>query len=185
MKITKETIQLYKIREVGEMGWADISIDEGEQCGRISIASDWGNWQYFWGACGCPFKEFLVHLKKDIHYTANKFGAANWFDLDKTIEQIKREILNYRRLHEITAEKARTLYVEIKEIESECTNSIHHFYAVFHASETLSAWYDEIPTHTGIEPSFKVFWEKAYLPFCDELQKELQKELNHAKAEAV
>ena len=51
LTVTKSTVEVYKIRS-NEFAWADITIDASGNKGRISIASDYGSWQNYWGACG-------------------------------------------------------------------------------------------------------------------------------------
>lgn len=80
MQIKEDKVEIYRLRNVGisKSNWADIMIDtqEGSECGRIVIISDWGSWKYYWGACGCPFKVFLVELKDTPHYAAQKLGGV-------------------------------------------------------------------------------------------------------------
>ena len=75
---TRSTVECYKIRSDRGL-WADITIDANGKAGRVQIASDYGSWENYWGACGSEFKEFLCGL--DIDYAAGKFGESKWFDL--------------------------------------------------------------------------------------------------------
>lgn len=80
--INKNTVEQYKIRHSSGSCWADIVLDSGDGCGRIQIASDFGDWQYYWGSCGCSFKKFLTEI--DMGYFAGKVGESDWFDIDAT-----------------------------------------------------------------------------------------------------
>ncbi len=92
---TKTIVECYKFRNPAG-GYADITIDAIGTTGRISIASDWGDYQYYWSACGKPFKEFLSQL--GIDYLAGKFGANKFFDLDTTIRLYKEQVReNFRK----------------------------------------------------------------------------------------
>ena len=90
--ITKRFIELYVIRHSSSSYWADISIDDNGSGGRLKISSDYGNWEYYWGACGTSLKEFIKNL--DIGYAANKFGEGNYFLFDDTIKFYNFSIVN-------------------------------------------------------------------------------------------
>ena len=49
--VTKTTVEKYTIRHSTGRYWADIVLDCGVNSGRIQVASDFGDWQYFFGAC--------------------------------------------------------------------------------------------------------------------------------------
>jgi hypothetical protein len=86
--IEKAQCEVYMLRlRKGGGYWADITLHCHNNAGCIQIASDYGRWQYYWGACGCPFKEFLTELN-DMEYVASKFGAKNMDD--NTTPQFKR-----------------------------------------------------------------------------------------------
>ena len=119
--ITKSNIELYKFRKENGDEWADITIDENGTTGRISIASNWGSWQNYWDFCGRSFKEFLTKLncEYDCEYVANKFGVGRCFDLEKTINFYKNNIIEARRIDRIDENKARTLFDSIKSIHDD------------------------------------------------------------------
>jgi hypothetical protein len=174
MKVTQSTIQLYQLRNIDNGGWADISIDEGKNSGRISIASDWGTWQYYWNSCGKPFKQFLIDLRNDMPYVAGKMNADRWFDFDATIKKLKEDVLVSRRNEQIDKEQARLIYDEIKEIDNACSISDrNHFYDLLATSDNLSEWRYDAETETDVTPQFKAFWQKAFLPFLTYLEQEL------------
>jgi hypothetical protein len=168
--ITKSTVECYKIRHESAMYWADITIDANGTTGRIQIASDYGSWQNYWGACGKSFKEFLCGLDK--HYVAGKFGAGQWFDLEKTIRHFKRNILEYRRGEELSAEKARQIWDELKQnfdsnlsgflqqLENNCEYTMNHF-----------DWSPDLIY--GIDPSFEKFWNELWPVFINTIREEL------------
>ncbi|WP_405329522.1 hypothetical protein [Leeuwenhoekiella sp. LLG6367-2.1] len=169
--ISKKTIELYKIR--GEHGiYADISIDDsGNNAGRIQIASDYGSWENYWGACATSFKQFLIGL--DIHYTAGKFGADRWFDLDATIESLKDQIKDYTRdkleLRELNSELSSLKNCSCKE----------EFIAVMQGCESLMDMTNHCPDLcTDISPAFKSFWLNLWPAFINELKSEALKPAN-------
>lgn len=114
--ITKTTSEVYQLRVFRDSVWADITIHvDGPQSGRIQIASDYGDWQRYWGSCGVSFKEFLTKL--NLGYVSRKFNVDRYFDADKNMDMWKRRILSLRRDLDITADKARELWEELISVE--------------------------------------------------------------------
>lgn len=174
--ITKETVQVYKLRpaKAGAGGWAYITIDAHKSGGRIQIASDYGSWQYYWGAAGENFKKFLIGL--DIHYVAGKFGCGRHFDFDKTIIFWKREILRCRRDMSLDAEQARELYNEVKNVEE--NGPMNGSDLQWYTRQFAEKWMklnDYMPeTVHVILPAFQRFWDTTWQAFKEVLQKELE-----------
>lgn len=170
MQISKSQVEVYKIRNAEHGAWADITIDAKGNTGRISISSDYGDWAYYWGSCGCPFKEFLCGL--DLGYVSGKFRADNHFDLNATIQAWKEPVLEYRRKGYIDAEEARELFDEILKIDEEAPNMISIQHMVFN-TEHLFRFFEGMPhLVTDIEPGFRIFWNNIWKPFTEELKKE-------------
>lgn len=163
--ITKTTVECYKVR--GNDTWADITVDAKENTGRIGIASDFGDWQYYWGACGKSFKEFLIGL--DVNYAAGKFGEDRWFDLEKTICSLENT------LKECVENKDEMLIVkeELKYLgESSCKDEFVH---KMWDSPKIMALSEGCPNiSTSINPIFQRFWDELWKEFVEELKKELE-----------
>lgn len=173
MEITRSTVEVYKIRTANT--WADITIDANGNTGRISISSDYGNWARYWGACGCPFKEFLCDL--NISYTSGKFRCDTFFDLDATVEIWKKEVIDCRRSEGIDAEEARELFDEIIEIEEERPDLEGVKYMMWNTDKLLS-FFESMPhIEMTIHPMFERFWDELWTPFTQELKKEIETEL--------
>lgn len=168
--ITKSTVECYKIRHEKSFYWADITVDHNGGKGRISIASDFGSYQHYWGACGNSFKEFLCKI--GIDYAADKFGADRWFDPELTIKSYKETVLDYRRTESIEAEQARKLFNEIKELE-EVGSSESEFCHVLQQQESLMKFFDWCPNLSKtISPQFRNFWKEIWPVFIQELKNE-------------
>ena len=166
MKVTKQNVVVYQLRELGRGGWADITIDEGEKSGRISIASDWGNWSNYWGACGESFIDFICDL--DIHYFAGKVGMNRWIDADATMRSWKRQVLEARRREDIEADEAKEIYIEFMELQ-DCSG--RELITAAYEKEYIGKFFEyQMDTIYDIDPSFKSFWEHAYLPFIEYLK---------------
>jgi hypothetical protein len=169
MNIEKSTIQLYRIR-LEKSGWADISIDEHGNAGRMSIASDWGSWEYYWHSCGMPFKEFLTSL--NLHYVASKFREDDYINVEKTVKAWKKSVIEQRRDDVIDSDQARLVYDEIKEIEY-CSAS--DFVSAVHSQKDLLEFLEYgLDIIKEISPRFKTFWDKIIVPFKQHLKAEIE-----------
>jgi hypothetical protein len=170
MVIEKTQIELYKVRLDGGQGWADISIDAKEKSGRIQIASDWGAWQYYWGACESSFKEFLIGL--DIHYTAGKFGTDRFFDQEKTLKLYK-DCIEELHQFDIDQERKNRCISELKRLEEQ-SGTKEEFVAILHECRHLMNLFEYCPEILcKIEPGFQNFWDKIWVGFTKHLQEEI------------
>jgi hypothetical protein len=170
-KIEKTTVECYKIRHESGMYWADITIDvTSDRSGRISISSDYGNYANYWGACGRGFKQFLIDL--NLEYTADKFGADRWFDLESTLKTYKNRVLEIRKEERMGADVAREIWTQIQELE-DCSN-ISEFEARMWDKSKLMWMYDHCPDiNYDITPQFKKFWKTVWPIFIDAIMAEI------------
>lgn len=156
--VTKSTAECFKLRHSSGMYWADITIDAKDHTGRIQIASDFGSWQYFWGACGKPFIEFLSGL--DIQYTAGKFGADQFFDSEQTLKDYENAVNEA----DLPGKTISTLYAEILSLKN-----ISHkgeFCSGIGECHNLLVFFDGCPNLCySIDPGFKKFWEMVWPEF--------------------
>lgn len=163
--ITKANIEVYWIRPKGHnSGWADISIDEGETSGRVSIASDYGGWSYYWGACGSGFKQFLIDL--DIDYAAGKFGEGSYFDVETTVRGIRKDILKERKEGYLEQEEARDLMELTDDLVD--LRTADAFASVVYRSNIMKLYDTGPDMSTKISPSFQRFWETTWQAFIVE-----------------
>lgn len=174
-KLEKTTVECYKIRHETGMYWADITLDvTGGKSGRIQIASDYGDWNYYWGSAGPSFKEFLLRVDKG--YAAQKFGADRWFDLDGTIKDYKIRVLEVRQDGCIDADKARELYDSIKELES--ASGENEFVQIMWTLPKLMSFFDGTPDmNRTYTPGFRQFWENVWPVFLERLKMEIEEEV--------
>lgn len=162
--IKKSTITSYKIRS-NDLAWADINIDANGTQGRIQIASDYGSWQNFWGACGCSFNEFLAGL--NIDYFAGKVGANKWFDLPKTIKYLKERVYD---VEDRTKEQVETLLNEISRLND--SSGKDEFVHIMHDCDAVMLMECHCPEMIySIEPSFQRFWDEIWPVFVAEISK--------------
>lgn len=167
MKISRSQIECYRLKG-DAFNWAEISINEGNNAGRVSISSDFGNWAYYWGACGCSFKEFLIGL--DIHYAAGKFGEDRWFDLDKTLCVLEDRIMGYEGDDQDYKSRLLKEFHELKEQ----SNTEAEFVYFIQNCETIMHMEDHLPDMVNdISPCFKSFWQRIWKPFVENLKIEL------------
>lgn len=173
---TKHTVAVYRLRTTNPGGnWADITVDEGDKSGRISISSDLGDWSNYWGACGESFKQFLCGL--DIHYTAGKMEASGWFDHDATIQEVKRLAKELKR--DFNKEQRLDLAEEIKDLEG--ASRYDEYLIMLERSELVHKLWDHPELCKGIEPGFRVFWDRVWPHFIEVLQSEIAAEKAAAK----
>lgn len=170
-EITKSTVECYKLRHASGMYWADITVDAKDKTGRIQIASDYGDWQYYWGACGSSFKQFLTEL--NMEYVAGKFGEGRHFDIAATIKLNKRLVLEHRKDESISAIQARGMFTELNELGN-YYDTEKEFYNDWYNKEELPKFFEEFPdTVSGVSPRFVIFWDNCWAAFIEELKKEL------------
>ena len=170
--IKKSLSQVYKFRRPQASYWADITLDDNGTCGRIQIASDFGAWQYYWGACGCPLKEFLIGL--NYHYVAGKFKVEEDFFEDETILRYKKDLLAERRNEGISQQDARLVYDEIQSLYQILTAIGFEHHIVDHCPN-LYEFYDYIPPMVMKKQRlFEMFWNSVWQVFVAELKNELQ-----------
>lgn len=186
MAITKSQISVYKIRghESG-FGWADIAIDDGwlepdsrigpQNCFRISISSDYGNWAFFWSHPGNSWREFLLRVQID--YVAGKFGTSHWFDVDATVKHLKKGIAEKCRELGSVSVGARAAFEAIESVAGDAGGNKDLFFNLLHHSEWANFWgeywYDTLHLCTNVEPAFREFWEGPWQDFLTCLREEL------------
>ncbi len=146
--------------------YAHFTLDYGDGLGRLSIASSYGNWSYYWGACGESFKRFVSGLGKD--YVAGKFGESRYFDKDASIKELKGYIKEYTSEYE---DKLEALNYELTELE-DCDSS-DSFGRLFFALTHMPRVCDYPPMNYDISPNFNKFWSKVWPEFLTELKKDI------------
>lgn len=185
MSITKSTATIYKVRNVDDFGWADITIDSGfsddgygseRNHFRISISSDYGNWAYFWSHPGDNWRKFLCEVSID--YVAGKFGCDTWFDIDKTVEALKSRIVADCRENRKVTHAARDAFEAIDAAASDFYRNRTAFEQQLIESVWVDYWrgywYDNLSVIESISPQFKAFWQGPWQHFISELKKEIE-----------
>lgn len=164
-------VEKYTIRHSTGKYWADIVLDCRENSGRIQVASDFGDWQCFFGACGEDFKKFLIGL--DLHYLAGKTGNDQCFDLKNTLVAYRRDIDSDLKEGAIDADFAACLRDQVESLETVFDEN--EFFLKFRGDCTdLLAYYDCFPTiERSISPQFKTFWTNIWSVFVEHLKEEI------------
>ena len=172
-KITKSTVEQYKIRHESGMYYADIVLDHNGEKGRIQIASDYGSWQNYWGSCGCSFKEFLTRI--DMWYFAGKVGENNWLDFEATKNKMYQDIKEARMCRQIDAEEAKEICMEAKHVFDSANSKSAYEHLIYNSEKIWKLYQDpsSIPVETGISPQFKRFFNEAWAAFIEEIKKEI------------
>jgi hypothetical protein len=109
-----------------------------------------------------------------IDYAASKFGESQWFDFDETIKSYKQGIIELRRYEHFTAEHAREIYDEIKELAEESSYHLNDFQMQIQGKENLMKHFNWCPdVRHDISPQFKKFWKMIWGVFLEELKQEI------------
>lgn len=175
IKLTKSVAEVYLFEGLPACRWAKFTVQDMGTKGRISIASDFGDWQNGWGSCGVPFKQFLAQL--NIEYAADKFGADRWFDADGTTRQFRVDIIERRKSqgYDTSAKKeARHLWDGLKWLSDAITET-QFCTALEGDCPDLIRMYDGMPPrYHDIHPSFRRFWKEAWAIFIETIQQEYE-----------
>lgn len=169
--VAKTSVELYKIRHTSGCYWADITIDAHDRGGRISIASDYGNWQNYWGAAGSDFKQFLGEISE--HYAASKFGAEPWIDVDKSIKEFRQMVANYKKSGAISKDEAREIRAELDDLKNESARHIAE--AIQHCDKLYAFLYEnagELDFAYEPNPHFARFWKEIWPVLLAEFARE-------------
>lgn len=174
LKKTESTTYQLRHKDGNGMYWADITLSEYDKAGRIQVASDFGDWQYYWGACGKPFKEFLLEIGKD--YVAGKWGADRHFNLAKTIQVLKEWIEEDTKCGYISSGKSAALLNEIALIEEEgpITEMQLHLFADDNCPALLECDAGLIEVTYDYTPQFNRFWSMVWTDFTSILKTEIK-----------
>jgi len=169
--VAKSTVECYKIRVTDGFAWADITIDANERGGRICIASDYGNWQNYWGAAGSDFKAFLGKISED--YAASKFGAEQQIDVQATVVMWKKDLLECRRAEDYTGDEARQIYDALEEVKHE---SHYTFVQAVQSTDKVMDFINQVYGSPEIchepNPHFARFWKELWPVLLAEFKKE-------------
>ena len=177
-EVNRSLTETYKVY-IDSRWQATIMIEESS--GLLSIQSEYGHFSHYWGtsgrAKGNTFKQELLRFGLD--YVQNKLGyndnLGDWFDFDKTVKEIKRNIVESRKDGSIDSGKARTFWDEINELEEGNTTS--EFGSLIYETGLFEGLYSgdycSIPIITGTHPRLEKFMDLIYPIFKAELAKEL------------
>jgi hypothetical protein len=136
VKCTKSTSERYTLRE--KSWWADIMVSPD---GFVNIQSDYGDYHYRWGSFGDDIKKFLISCDKS--YLYNKFGGLlpRMFNQKKSIERVRKDILEYRRNNTFNAEDCREFWDKTETLKIEHISSTEEWSRLVSDSD-LSRMYD-------------------------------------------
>lgn len=174
--VTTETATVYKVRyqkegdEPYHFGWADAAVRTFPRGGAISIQSDYGTYAYTWTAIGDgQFIKFLCLLDFD-YFMKKTCGDYYVFDHDKSMDGIKRQIIERRRdklFHEMTKEQAREAWDDLERYGANATNSGDMFVSDILSSRALADFFDGGDYYTNIasykpNPQAVGFWNEIW-----------------------
>jgi len=178
MNVTKTMTETYTLRGKKCL-WAKINLDCGEKSVNVMISSDYGEFNYYWGATGLNPKKFLCDI--DMHYAMKKLmgGTHEMYEPDFEARKIRinEMIIEYRFDGSISKEEARNAWDKAKEIFEYCQNSNDKYYEKFYTSDEFKdIFYDceSIPECTKLKPKVTQVWNDLWKPFVEYLKTEVK-----------
>jgi len=179
MEITKKNIQVYQLRKFKESNiWADIYLDENKDGsgGALAIRSDYGSWDYCWGSCGRPLKEFICGI--DAGYLMGKLSSRNEFDYDRWKVAAQEQIKYALQEKNIDDEKHDGLMQELEGLGREGFQSEDSLYVYLRETNSeLFSFFgssENFPNGKDYPTGLKLFIENIWKPFIQELKKEIE-----------
>ncbi|BAO88955.1 hypothetical protein [Caballeronia cordobensis] len=185
-KVTKEApMERYSLSNEHCM-WATIALRDWTResgdgrvsyCGEIMIHSDYGDYAYSWGSMGHPLKEFLTSINRG--YVLNKLsgGETERFDFDRTIEGVKKSVIEERRKRWFDKDEAREIWDEIP------TEDLGKDMFVHEMMSCRSEFLNQEPWHhieTSEIPQLAGMWDYLWVPFVEHLRTEITQETKEA-----
>jgi len=174
-KVEKTTSKVYTLRFDDHRDWF-IQATIIEERGYLALHTSHGDWQYRWGSPGMPFKQFLTTL--DDGYLMGKLGQRNFFEGDKSVKQIKRDIIEKRKETDISAEEARSFYdflVKPYGIDASSIEMFHRSFDEETGCNLIEKIYESImyvPCYMDYDPSLRYFVENMWPSFTQALKDE-------------
>lgn len=167
---TKSTCERYDLRIPSERTWAIFTIDE--RGGLFNCHSDYGDYNYSWSNHGCPsFKHFIIQgLAADPHYFLSKVSHSDWYDQQKTVDEMRKQIIESRKQNDCTKAQARAAWDAVDENQDESCETLIN-------SITGEAW-KALPEpwyciRNDYPPAARQFAEKFMPLFAEALKAEL------------
>lgn len=163
-------IQRYDIRVGYE--WATICITEG---GLFLVESSYGVYGHWWSHHGREtFKHFLVELDRDHDYVMGKLGRRTCFYADKTVVEIKRQVLEERRNQNFTKEQAREAF-DIEDLIDYGTSQDLFVQAIYDHEQLKDMYqdYDALPIRLEFDISLQMFMKEIFTAFVTSIRQEL------------
>lgn len=180
-KIVKKVMtETYQVRNEGRgsSGWANINVQWGNESAHIVADSDYGSYCHYWGSCGKNPKKFLCEI--DFQYTMQKLneGDISVFASDKLDDEMKKIIIQTRRdygYEGFTKKMARECWDDLLEIYEGSKDFYYETLMCHEHSEWLFGGCPEgLPYPTRLNAQVVGFWEECWIPFTQQLEKELE-----------
>lgn len=165
------------------LDWALITIcDTGKESGLLQITSDYGNWSYQWGSMGSDIRSFLITISDNYlidKLTMDKPNDRKFFEFDKTITEMKRQIIEMRKDNYITKELARDAYDEVLDLEKNNDYDQQNVdsFSTYILNYCTYLWkvfdYESMPCVCVYSPQIVMFIDRLWSVFKDQLKLEI------------
>jgi hypothetical protein len=171
VKCTKGLTERYTLRD--KSWWADITVSPD---GFVNIQSDYGSYNYSWRSFGDDIKKFLIGCDKS--YLYNKFGGLlpRAFNQEKSIQRLRKDILEYRRNGTFSKEDCREIWDKTETLKLEGISSTEEWFRVVGDSD-ISRMYEydisSIPCTTEDNYQLTAFLKEIWPEFVKILKNEI------------
>lgn len=176
--VTKQKIDVYKIRHDNSCVWGDITVEFGKTSAQVMINSDYGSYAYNWFSTGENPKQFLCDINMD--YAMEKLSDYKLYepDTDKYSEEIKNSIIESRKDERMTKEEARTAWDDMLGVLDDYPSGdiMYHSLIEHEHFDKVFGDFEALPSARRVKPKHVHFWEKVWTPFTDALKIEMEKD---------
>lgn len=177
INVNKGQVDIYKIRHDNSCIWGDITVEFGKTSAQLMINSDYGSYAYNWFSTGENPKQFLCRL--NMPYAMEKLSDYKLYEPDtqKYSGEIKKKIIEGRREDYLTKEQARESWDDMLGILDDYPGGDLLFHGLIehkHFGDVFGD-YEALPSATRVKPKHEHFWNNIWIPFVEELMREMAK----------
>lgn len=172
---TKVSAECYHVRTKCGWGWATFIVRDN---GQVFIASDYGNWFYWWSHHGGPsIKHFLIDIGDD--YLRGKLGGRrDHFNGEASLSEAKRIVLERRHRGSLDKAAARDAWDALAREVDEMGSAETFARSILDNAALRDQFdYGGLPIVMEDDPQLVAFVERLWPLFVAELRRELGMEV--------
>ena len=134
-----------------------------EHTGLVAAETEYGTYSYYWPPAYRSDDIFTFLARLDFDYFMNKAAKQPYrvLDFDRTLAELRRDLLQDRRDHNVDKASARDRWEALASIEAEYPLNEDGFYHHWHGNGALTDWLygADIPLLSKDHGSARYFWE--------------------------